>query len=455
VALAAGSSRATAQQTPPVQPKITQTQLPPRVQLPPPPGQAEIPDKPLTADEAARIALAKQPDVRVARAGIASAQARTQQARSGLLPFLGFDLGYSRVEVLSTEGSSTGGVGGSTGRSFIQPGFQASANLQQLLFDFNHTRERVRQSAAQERAAEANLTRVQLDLVLNVKRAFYRYTEAESLVVVNENNVRNRQSHLDLAQARLKAGLGLPIDVVRAQTAHSAAIVDLEAARNSASQARVELALLVGIDPRTPIRAGDSDEPPPVSTDANKLIEEGLRQRPEVAQAKSNLQSAEHGVSAARTFNSPAIRATAGLVARGQNLAMRNDFGTVGIGIAWDPFDGGLTAGRVKEAKATVDVAKADLKTVELTVTADVAQAFLSLKTAEQRVAAADSEVANAEEAVRLAEGRYRSGVGLFIDVIDAQTALLSARSNRVNAQSGVDQSRAALKRSIGAPIGK
>lgn len=452
--LACGSG--IAQQTPPVAPNVTQTPLPPRVELPAPPAtQANVPNRPLAPDEAARIALANQPNVTVARSQIQAAQGRTQQARSSLMPLLGLNLGYTRQDTLSTESGSSSGGGATTGRSIVSPGYLANATLQQLLFDFNHTRELVRQAVSNERAAEANLTRVQQDLVLQVKQAFYTYVENESLVGVNESNVQNRQSHLDLAQARLKAGLGLPIDVVRAHTEVSQAVGALESARNQASQSRVNLALLMGIDPRTPIAAAESGEAAPLSTDVNRLTEEALRLRPEVAEAKAVLDGAEHGVSAAKSSNAPALTATAGLTARGPNIPPRNDFSAVGVGIVWDPFDGGLTAGRVKTARALVESARADLRTAQLNVTADVAQAYLNLRTAEQRVAAADAEVANATEAVRLAEGRYRAGVGLFIDVIDAQTALLTSRINRVIAQSAIDQARAALRRAVGTPVSK
>src|SRR5437667_9486101 len=79
-----------AQQTPTVQPRIQQTPLPPTVELPPPPNQgAQVPNRPITANQAALIALQNQPDVTVARAGIEAARGRVQQARSGLLPTLG------------------------------------------------------------------------------------------------------------------------------------------------------------------------------------------------------------------------------------------------------------------------------------------------------------------------------------------------------------------------------
>lgn len=62
-----------------------------------------------------------------------------------------------------------------------------------------------------------------------------------------------------------------------------------------------------------------------------------------------------------------------------------------------------------------------------------------------------DAEVANTLEALRLVEGRYKAGLGAFLDVLDAQTALIKADSNRVNARTSVDQARAALAHAIGA----
>jgi len=58
--------------------------------------------------------------------------------------------------------------------------------------------------------------------------------------------------------------------------------------------------------------------------------------------------------------------------------------------------------------------------------------------------------VANAREGVRLSEGRYKVGLGIFLEVLDAQAALVNAQTNKVNAEQAVDLSRAALLRSLG-----
>src|SRR5437868_2415223 len=80
--------------------------LPPVVLPGPPAGQSVVPipadqtNRPLTADEAARIALARQPTIGVASGQVTAAQGVTQQQRSFLLPSIGLGTTYTHVETL-------------------------------------------------------------------------------------------------------------------------------------------------------------------------------------------------------------------------------------------------------------------------------------------------------------------------------------------------------------------
>lgn len=434
----------------------------------------DVPNRPLSADEAVRIALRLQPNIAIARANLLAAQGRTQQARSGLLPTLGLSGSYNSVSSLNGSGTSavtggsgtgsgssgagtgggTGSTGGTGGTSSLQAsGFLASATVRQLIFDFNHTRDLVREAASLERAANQNLTRTQYDLILQAKQAYYAYAQNLRLVTVNESNVANRQAQLALAQARLNTGLGLPSDVATAQTAVAEAIANLTIARNNADVARINLALTMGVDPRTPLQIAPTDEAPFPSNDVNGLVATALRQRPEVLQAQATIQANQSGLNAARTTNAPSVSGSFGFTTRGDQVLPQNDTFAVGISVSFSPFDGGLTAGRVKEARANLTASQAQLLATQQSVTSDVAQAYVTLRTAEQRVAVATNEVANATEGVRIVEGRYRSGLGLFLDIINAQAQLLTAQTNLVNAQAAVSSARAAINRAIGSPL--
>jgi len=144
-----------------------------------------------------------------------------------------------------------------------------------------------------------------------------------------------------------------------------------------------------------------------------------------------------------------------GVLQRGNDFPPEGNAVTVGVAVQWTPFDGGFTKGRVKEAQAALQAAQSQMDSTRLGVIADVSSAYLDLRTAEEKIATADAEIANAEEALRLARGRYQAGIGVFIDIMDAQTALDTANTNRVNAVSAVDQARAALSHAVGNPVPK
>jgi outer membrane protein TolC len=90
---------------------------------------------------------------------------------------------------------------------------------------------------------------------------------------------------------------------------------------------------------------------------------------------------------------------------------------------------------------------------VQRQLVSDVSQAYLNLLTARQKLTTATAEQTNAEEALRLAQGRYKAGVGVFLDVLDAENALVAANTNRVNARNGVDQAIVQLAHAIGTNV--
>jgi outer membrane protein len=387
-----GASVVSAQQTPPIMPKFTEPVIPEPVSVTVPVNQnSKVSERPLTIDEAIAIVLREQPGITAAKAGVLSAQGRVQVERSNLLPTVAVEAGHDHVN------------GDSSGRD----GFEVSASIQQLIYDFNYTRNLVKQASADKRAAESNLTRVQSDTVLLVKQAFYTYAQNQRLVEVNESNLRNQQSHVDLAQARLNAGVGLPSDVVRAKTAVSDAVLKLNQAHTNALTARINLALRMGIDPRTPIQIAEASEENSLPDDLTQLSDLALKKRPEIAQVQANLEAARRGLGAARTTSYPSISVFSGWDQNGANWPMDNESTNLGISIKMTPFDAGLTTGRVKEAKADIQAADASLQATKLSVIADVSQSYLDLKTAEQQVVTANTEVKNAEETLRLVEGRY------------------------------------------------
>jgi outer membrane protein len=107
-------------------------------------------------------------------------------------------------------------------------------------------------------------------------------------------------------------------------------------------------------------------------------------------------------------------------------------------------------AGQVREARGNFDAAKAGLAAERLGVEAQVTQSQLEVQAARVAIDAARDSVTNARERLRLAEGRYESGVGSIIELEDAQLAYSSASAQLVQADYVLSSARADLLSALG-----
>jgi outer membrane protein len=426
------------QPTPP--PKVTT----PDIKVPTPlklagPAQTEIGTEPLTPEEAVAVALRNQPAVGIAKANVTSAQGRTQQAASALNPQIIGAAGFNDSRSLPD------------GAEQVADRFSASAGVQQLLFDFGHTRALVRQQQALERSLRHTLTRTQQSIAMQVKLAFYDLAQSRENVTTSEANVTNRQRELDQANARMNSGLGPPVDVVQAKTNLAAAVISLVSAQENALSSQVSLAQLLNIDSRTPIAlAAKGERVLEYEADLSKLVAQALNDRPDIKAAREQVTAAQFAISTAKTGNAPTISATAGLSGTGPNDITDTRSGTFGVNVTVTFGDGGLTAGRVKEAQGNEEAARQSLIDTTNQAVTDVSQGYVQLQSALKRISLAQDAVVNAHELVRISEGRYTGGLGQFLDVTNAQDSLFSAEQGFAQAKQDVERARARLRSAIG-----
>jgi outer membrane protein len=440
-------------QTTPIQVKTPDVVVPPAVSLP---GFGTA-LAPLSMEEAVRIALRQQPTIEDARGQLDQAGGRARQTASGLGPSVGLTGSLTRTDRLagsSSSGGGTSGTGGVVSNGNLFSSGRVALAAAQLLFDFGRTRDQVRQDKALQGAAVENLTKVQMDVALDVRQRFADLVQAQHLVTVAEANVTNRQAQLNLAEANLASGLYPPKDVVDAKTNLAAGVASLITARGNEASAKILLAQAMGVDPRTPLTPKEETSPVSVPADPTELFTTALASRPELRQAKKTLEAAGFGISAAQKSNALSLSATATIGSSGGNDPFQSQTSAVGLTLDWPFFNSGATAGAVQQAKGVRRSAEANYKQAQQAAIADVGQAYLDLANSVQRVAVAEVGVANATEGVRLAEGRYRGGVGgTFLDVTTAQAQLFTAQQTLETARGDVVRAKAALDRAIGKPV--
>jgi outer membrane protein len=116
-------------------------------------------------------------------------------------------------------------------------------------------------------------------------------------------------------------------------------------------------------------------------------------------------------------------------------------------------FDGFTREQRIQEAAALRSDARYSMRAAELTLTANVTNAYLNLTTAAQTVAIQEQNSRTAREALLLAEERFRVGAATFVEVTQAQSDFAQAETDRINAIYDYHQSFAALESAVGGPL--
>jgi outer membrane protein TolC len=97
-----------------------------------------------------------------------------------------------------------------------------------------------------------------------------------------------------------------------------------------------------------------------------------------------------------------------------------------------------------------MDIRNGQLEQLRLQVALDVWTAYQNLTTATQSLRSSADLLSSAEQSGRVALGRYKAGVGSILDVLNAQSALASARQQRIQSTFNWNVSRATLAQAMG-----
>jgi len=400
----------------------------------PPPASAQQPPAPpqvagriLTLEEAVNISLAFQPQIQARLGDYAAARYRVDQALAPLLPQLTATWTAARARTVgTTSGAASGSIGPSFGTSTV-----ARISLSQLLFDFGKS---LAGADAQRKLSEVAMEDVELQrqlLALAVKEAYTNILFAQRLTRVNEQALQRAELNLRSARGFFDVGTRPRSDVARAEVDVANARVDVIRARNAERLARVALNTAMGIDVDTPTQVQDNLVREPFEVDRLAVRAEALAQRPEHRQARLRADAAAAAERQAFRNFFPDI--TAG----GFYGASRTEFDEIwelNLALTWNIFDGGGRIARWREARASLDAAQARVRASELDIVREVEQALLSVTEASERIDAAQTAVASAQENFRLAQGRFDAGVGTILELTDAQLALTVAQNTEAQA---------------------
>jgi outer membrane protein TolC len=287
---------------------------------------------------------------------------------------------------------------------------------------------------------------------LSSVQAYYQTQATQAaLDAATESEFVARES-LAAAEARYTVGNATPADKLQAQTAYSQATLNRITATGSLKNAQGMLANILGLDANqnVPIvTANTTAMPYNFENDLDVLIATARQQRPDLQAAAAQVKAAQANVDEARAAGLPTISLSAS--ANQLNNQNINSHGAVvGINLSVPLFSGYAPTYRVRAAEAQVEVKNSQLEQLRLQVALDVWTAYQNLTTATQSLRTTADLLNSAEQSERVALGRYKAGVGSMLDNLATQSALASARQQRVQSTFNWNISRATLAQALG-----
>jgi len=303
------------------------------------------------------------------------------------------------------------------------------------------------------KGAEAALERTKQEVALQTKLAYFQVLVAQAALQVAQQNVAQAEETLRIAQARVRAGTSPRFDEIQAEVNLANARQGLVRARNGVAVATQGLAAVLALPLDVPLRPQETMEVVPVTTPLADLVARSLRERPELAEHRARVEAAEAALALARAGGRPVVGLSGGLSLDG--------IGTGGVALGWSIglaatfplFDGGVTAAKIREAELRLEQLKVVQAQLRQSIELQVRQGMLNLGAAAEEVATAGAAIEQAREALRIAQVRFREGVGTNLEVISAQAALAQAEGARVQALFSYNTARAQLERAVGGPV--
>ena len=266
------------------------------------------------------------------------------------------------------------------------------------------------------------------DIALQVKTAYDRVLFSEQKYEYNRENLALIQGLMEKARLRREAGDVPPLDVLRAEVEYSRATNRLTQVQSDLSGARVSVNALLGRDIQTPFHLVDALNYEPYFSKLSDLVALALERRPEVRGADWLLASARSQQQVARTGFFPDV----GDGFFRQTLTGptgKEDFWRVGFGLELPVWGAGRQRGELAEARAETERAAAEKKRVRLRAAVEVESALLRLTNAETQVQLFQGQIAmTAERAFEVASRGYQEGKTTYLDLMEAQRALIEVR---------------------------
>ncbi len=374
----------------------------------------------LTLDDCIKKALANNPKIKSSSNNTEIYRTKITQAWSNYFPTFNMTNGITRNRYFTINFTVEDKI-----YTFYNT---INLNVNQLLFDFGKTKALAQIAKYNWESTIANFDNTVSEIIFNTTSAYYNLIYAIEKKKVYKTALENYQIQLEQAQIYYKTGKKSKIDVTIAEYNLENAKLGLVQSENEIQLAQAELSNLMGLPEYENYKIYDELKIKEYEYDFDTLKKQAYENNSELKIYKNQIKASEQLIKSAKRAFTPNIELF-GEFQDGGGTTLSDDYGwTIGAQFRCNNFNLLLMKKQLDEAKASYKKDIADLEIKENNLYLKVKQTYIKLKNAEQSIPVTKLSLKQAEEQHRLAQGRYKAGMGDAIELKDAENSYKNAR---------------------------
>ncbi len=400
----------------------------------------------LSLKEAEERAVQNHPQVRAGQYAALAAGETVREIKSAHFPtvFANF------TGAQAPEGTRI--AAGALNNPSILDRFAYGVAASQMVTDFGRTSALSASATFRADSEQQDVVARRADVMLLVDRAYFDALRSQAVLRVADQTVSARQLVVDQVAALAATGLKSSLDLSFAKVNLSEAQLLLVEARNDEQASYARLSAALGAPQAATYELADEPLPEAPTRDSAALVASALRDRPDVARERLAEQSAAKFAQSERALWFPTITlvGAAGLTPFHQ-IGLTNQYSAVGVNLSLPVTNGNLYSARRAKADFRTSVEQQNLRDLENRVARDVQIAWLDAQTAYQRLDLTKELLAQATDALDLAQQRYDLGLSSIVELTQAQLNQTRAQIEQATAKYEYQSRSAALRYQIGA----
>ena len=410
----------------------------------------------LNLPKTVQMALDYNRDIKNSQYALKKAEYAINQAQAGKKPTVDYNFGAqrSRATDAATYSRAASLMGGANS---VSNAFSNGISVNIPLYTGGLVEGQIDVAKLGKTNAQEEILRVEQATKYSAIQGYYGLLAYQELQGVYHEAVDNLQGHLDNVQAQYNVGTKAKVDVLSSDVSLANAKTTAITADNNVAVAESNLNNILGLPLETKLNLADHQLPfDTYNISLQEATDYAMKYRPEVLQAAIAVQEAERNIDIADAGNKPTVAITGG------NDWADNTFPgidankrswKVAAGVTYNFYDGGATKAKVNQAKQDLLVARETEQKTREAVQLEVKQAYLNIRSAAQKVEETQTVVDQARENYRIQNIRYQAGVGINLDVLDAQLSLNEAQVNHIQALYDYNVGIAKLEQVMGVDV--